>query len=107
MSTRRGGHPAPLEFASVKDFLSLRQLPGRSSSWQAAALLGFEPQHIPVLVKARLLRTAGHAPPNAPKYFCTQYLLSLANDERWITRASDALVAHWATRNSQKKGQKP
>ena len=106
MSARRRQYPVPLEYATVKEFLSVLHLPGRSSAWQTAALLGMEVQHIPVLVKARLLRPLGNPPPNAPKYFLTARVLQLANDENWMSRASDALVAHWAKRNSKKKQKK-
>jgi hypothetical protein len=102
MSTRRGQLPTPLNYASVVQFLDLRWLPGRVCSWQAAAILGFEVQHIPVLITARLLKALGNPPPNAPKYFHTKTLLRLAEDERWMDRASDALVKHWANRNTRK-----
>ena len=102
MSAQRGQLPASLDFASVKDFLNVAHLPGRSCAWQGAAILGIEPQHMPILVAKRLLKPLGNPPPNAPKYFSTKYLLRLADDERWLERASDALVEHWATRNAKK-----
>lgn len=102
MSTRRGQLPTPLDYSSVAQFLNLRYLPGRVCSWQAAALLGFEVQHIPVLIVARLLKPLGNPPPNAPKYFHTKTLLRHSDDSRWMDRASDALVRHWAGRNARK-----
>jgi hypothetical protein len=57
---------------------------------------------MPILVTKRLLKPLGNPPPNAPKYFSTKYLCRLAEDERWLERASDALVAHWAARNAKK-----
>ncbi len=103
MSADRGSSPTPLEFASVREFLSLRYLPGRLCDWQTAAILGFETHHIPILVAERHLKTSGNPPHNAPKYFSRDYVLRLAADERWLARASDALVAHWAKRNARKK----
>ena len=101
MSTRRGQLPSPLDFRNVAQFLDLRSLPGRVSSWQAAAMLGFEVQHIPILIFSNLLHPLGAPPYNAPKYFHTKTLQRLAEDERWMARASDALVKHWANRNSR------
>lgn len=95
-----GGSVAYLPLAV---FLCLVHLPGRLCAWMVAALLGMEEQHIPVLVKARLLKPLGNPPPNSSKYFSREYILALAGDEKWLAKASDALVAHWAKRNSRKK----
>jgi hypothetical protein len=84
-------------------FLCLVHLPGRLCTWMVAALLGLEEQHIPILVKARLLKPLGNPPPNSSKYFARDYILALGRDEKWLAKASDALVAHWATRNSKKE----
>jgi hypothetical protein len=92
-------------YLSILEFLTLRYLPGRFCAWQTAAALGMEPQHIPVLVAARLLKPLGSPPRTAPKFFARDYVLQLAADEKWLARASDALVAHWAKRNGSK--QKP
>lgn len=102
MSGIRGKTPAPLDYATVREFLSVHHLPARFSGWQTAAVGGFEPQHLPILISARLLKPLGNPPPNAPKYFARDYVLRLFADERWLARASDALVAHWANRNAKK-----
>jgi hypothetical protein len=81
--------------------LACPRLPGRIEASAAAALLGFQPSHIPVLVASRLLRPLGSPPSNAPKYFAREYILELSNNQRWLARASDALVEHWASRNNR------
>ena len=83
-------------------FLCLVHLPGRLCAWQAAALLGMEEQHIPILIKARLLKPLGNPPANSAKFFARDYILALGCDDKWLTKASDALVAHWARRNAKK-----
>ena len=88
-------------YLSVREFLSLVHLPGRFTSWQTAATVGCEEHHIPILIAARLIKPLGSPPKNAPKYFGRDYVLGLAADERWLTRMSDALVAHWAHRNKK------
>jgi len=98
-SAAPGGSVAHL---SVAVFLSLTHLPGRLAAWMVAALLGMEEQHIPILVKARLLKPLGNPPPNAAKYFSRDYIRALTADEKWLARASDALVDHWARRNHNK-----
>jgi hypothetical protein len=72
-------------------------------AWMAAALLGMEEHHIPILVKARLLKPLGNPPHNAPKYFARDYIFALAADEKWLAKASDTLVDHWARRNGNKE----
>jgi hypothetical protein len=71
-------------------------------AWAVAAQLGLEPQHVPILVAVRLLKTLGNPPHNAPKYFARDYILTLAADEKWPSRASDTRVKHWANRNARK-----
>jgi len=104
--SNRNGNASPggsVAYLNVAAFLSLMHLPGRLMAWMAAALLGMEEHHIPVLVKARLLKPLGNPPHNAPKYFSRDYILALAADEKWLTKASDALVEHWARRNGNKR----
>lgn len=96
------GPGGSVAYLNVAVFLSLVHLPGRLMAWMAAALLGVEEEHIPILVKARLLKPLGNPPRTAPKYFARDYILNLASDEKWLTKASDALVSHWATRNSKR-----
>jgi hypothetical protein len=86
-------------YLSIKDFLDLHHLPARLCLWQAAVLLGMSEVHIPILVAAGLLKPLGDPPLNAPKYFARNYILRLSDDERWLGRASNAIVKHWASRN--------
>lgn len=90
-----------VSYLSVREFLSLRLFPARFCAWHSAAVLGCETHHIPILVKAKLLKPLGNPPRNAPKYFSRDYILRLASDERWLTKMSEALVEHWANRNSK------
>lgn len=87
----------------VVDFMNLPVFPGRLCVWQAAAVLGCEEHHIPILINAKLLKPLGNPPKNAPKYFARDYVLRLAADERWLARMADALVEHWAKRNAKIK----
>jgi len=102
---RQGGNrpPRSVAYLSVLEFLCLRWLPARLTAWMVAALLGFEDHHIAILVAAGLLDPLGDPPKTAPKYFGRDYILGLAADERWLARASDALVAHWAKGNAVRK----
>jgi hypothetical protein len=51
------------------------------------------------------LKPLGNLPRNAPKYFALNDILALARDQKWLNKASDALVARWATQNSKKEAQ--
>ena len=81
------------------EFLTLPQKPARLAGWETATLLGVEDNHVTILVSRKLLRPLGHPPANGPKFFARDYVLALAADEKWLARASDALVEHWANRN--------
>jgi len=54
-----------------KEILNLVSLPGRLNAAEAAWRLGFEPDHIPILVTAGQLKPLGNPPPGAVKFFLT------------------------------------
>ncbi len=85
-----------------REFLELRHLPARLDSHQAAWLLGFEPEHIPILTKSGLLRPLGRPAQNGPKYFSSATIQELARDPKWLGKASDTLVGYWQARNEGK-----
>lgn len=91
---------------SVREFLQVRHLPGRYCAWQFAAFAGCETHHVPIIIAARLIKPLGNPPVNAPKFFSREEVLRLTSDERWLAKMSDALVSHWAKRNSKKKAKK-
>lgn len=86
-----------------KEFLSVfRTPPARVVAEEAAWLLGFAPHDIPVLVSAGLLKPLGHPSRSSTKYFATVTLLKLRDDLNWLSRASDAIVRYWQTKNARK-----
>lgn len=86
-----------------KEFLSVIQLPARVGVEEAAWLLGFAPHDIPVLVSAGLLKPLGHPPASGTKFFATATLQKLRDDDKWLSRASDAIVRHWQKKNARQK----
>jgi hypothetical protein len=80
----------------------MSQLPARVMAEEAAWLLGFATHDIPVLVCAGLLKPLGHPPASGTKFFATAALLKLRDDEKWLARASDAIVRHWQSQNNRK-----
>jgi hypothetical protein len=86
-----------------KDFLSVRTQPARVGVEEAAWYLGFAPHDIPVLVSAGLLKPLGNPPSSGTKFFATATLQKLRDDLKWLSRASDAIVRHWQTKNARKK----
>lgn len=72
-----------------KDFLNLRCPPGRITVDEAAYMLGCEPDHIFILLSAKLLKPLGDPPPGAMKYFMWTDIEEKKNDKRWMTRASE------------------
>ena len=78
-------------------------MPARVMADEAAWILGFSPHDIPVLVSAGLLKPLGHPPASGTKFFATATLLKLRDDLNWLSRASDAIVKHWQTKNARKQ----
>jgi hypothetical protein len=90
--------------AQQTEFLSWKIAPARLNATQASWFLGFAPHEIPILVAAGLLKPLGHPARNATKFFATQALEQLREDEKWLARASDAICQYWRERNARNRG---
>jgi len=74
-----------------KEFLNLLSPPGRINATETAWKLGFEPDHIPILVSAGLLKPLGHPPPGAMKFFLTAGIEQKKSDAKWMTKACEII----------------
>src|SRR5437879_10625541 len=86
-----------------KEILSLPVLPGRLTPAEAAWRLGFEPDHITVLVSLGLLKPLGHPAASTIKYFASIEIEALRNDPKWLAKATDALRHKWKLKNEAAK----
>ena len=86
-----------------KEILSLPVLPGRITPAETAHRLGFEPEHIPVLISLGLLKPLGHPAASTVKYFASVEIEVLRNDPKWLAKASDALRHKWKLKNDAAK----
>jgi len=84
------------------EFMSWRITPARLNATQAAWYLGFEVHEITMLVGEGLLKPLGHPARNAAKFFATETLDQLRRDEKWLTRATDAIADYWRQHNARK-----
>lgn len=84
-----------------KEILALPCLPGRLTPAETAWRLGFEPDHISILVKLGLLKPLGRPPASAVKYFASIEIEALRNDPKWLAKASDALREKWKAKNER------
>lgn len=91
----------------VTSFLNLQNPPGRLTKEQAAWKLGFTPDEVTVLIAKNLLKPLGHPAHNGQKYFLTSTLEDLRRDEKWYSKASDAIVDYWRYKNSRKGMDEP
>ena len=82
-----------------KEILSLSALPGRLTPSEAAWRLGFEPDHMPILVNLGLLKPLGRPTANTVKYFASAEIEVLRNDPKWLAKATDALRHKWKLKN--------
>jgi hypothetical protein len=86
----------------VERFLNLKTPPGRLTKEQAAWYLGFSPDEIPILMAKGLLKPLGHPAANGQKFFLAAALEELRRDEKWFSKACDAIVEYWRYKNSRK-----
>ena len=86
----------------VERFLNLKNPPGRLTKEQAAWFLGFSPDEISILMAKGLLKPLGHPAHNGQKYFLAATLEDMRRDEKWYSKASDAIVEYWRYKNSRK-----
>src|SRR5688572_29705623 len=82
-----------------KEILSLPALPGRLTPAETAWRLGFEPDHIAILVSLGLLKPLGHPSASTVKYFSSLEIEALRNDPKWLAKATDALRHKWKLKN--------
>lgn len=83
-------------------FLNLRLLPARLDVEQTAALLGHHPDHIAILVRAKMLKPLGEPAANAAKMFARCEVLEKANDRDWLDKASRQVSRYWRGHNSHR-----
>ena len=74
-----------------KEILNLISLPGRMNAAEAAWRLGFEPDHIPILVSAGQLKPLGNPPSGAVKFFLTVEIEQKKGDARWMNKATELI----------------
>jgi len=86
----------------IERFLNLKSPPGRLTREQAAWFLGFTPEEITILIAKGLLKPLGHPAHNGQKHFLTATLEDLRRNEKWYSRACDAIVEYWRHKNSRK-----
>lgn len=77
--------------------------PARVPKEDAAKILGFADHDIPILIKNDLLRPLGKPAQNGPKWFATCVLETLANDPKWLDKATKAVNTHWERKNRRRK----
>ncbi len=84
--------------------LNCRRLPGRIDTGTTAALLGCSEHDIAPLLVARMLKPLGEPVANAPKYFSSANIETLAADPEWLAKMTRALRKYWREKNERKGG---
>ncbi len=84
-----------------REFLNLLSAPGRLTATETAWKLGFEPDYIPILVGAGLLRPLGHPPAGAVKFFMTAEIEQKKADFKWMSRACEVIRLKWREKNER------
>jgi len=86
----------------LKAILNLNRPPARLNTAQTAAYLGFKPHDIPVLAARGFLKPLGKPMSNSDKYYARSKILERADEEEWLSLATEALSQHWEDKNARK-----
>jgi len=79
------------------------EFPARLNVDETAKVLGFAPHDVPVLVAARLLSPLGNPAQNAPKYFARILVFELADDLKWLDKATKTIGKYWLNKRARKR----
>jgi hypothetical protein len=89
--------------ASPEDgILNVYRMPARLEARLTAAILGFQEHDIPVLVSVGLLNPLGEPTQNATKYFAGCEIEALAQNPKWLCKATQVVYDHWRKKNKIK-----
>jgi hypothetical protein len=86
----------------AQQVLQTLRLPARLTAEQAGALLGFHPDSIAFLAKAGLMNALGQTE-DVQLMFAAVHIRQLYADEKWLTRATNAVRLHHKQKNSAQK----
>src|SRR5690242_6814539 len=86
-----------------RNFLSLPRYPAMISLIEACWLLGLAEHQGKILVARGMLLPAGKLRRRKGRPFVSAYILELAADREVLSKAKDALSAHWEQTASRRK----
>ena len=89
--------------SSRTQFLHLRHLPARLTPEETAWLLNIQPNNIPWLIEARLLKPLGRPSRNSIKYFALVTVQACGADVKWLSNATEVIQQRWREKNLEKK----
>ena len=75
---------------------------GRLDPSQVAEVLGFSSDDIPILVRNGLLEPLGKPASNCSKYFARIEVVQLADDTKWLAKATNAIYQHWSGKSARR-----
>jgi hypothetical protein len=86
----------------IPDVLLIPRMPLRVDNPQTRRLLNFRDKDaVGVLVANRMLRPLGSPPKGAPLWFATSTILALANDVKWLDKATRIVREHVKAKNDR------
>jgi hypothetical protein len=86
-----------------RELLNLRTMPARLSVEQAATVLGCRSHDIPILTARGFLHPLGRPLANCTRWYAYRAVRRLADDEKRLSRACEALQSHWQHKNHRRE----
>jgi hypothetical protein len=90
-----------------RSFLSLPRFPALISLLEACWLLGLVEHQGRILVERGLLVPAGKRRRRKGRMFVSAFILEMAADREWLTKAKDTLSVHWEQKARARKRARP
>lgn len=86
----------------MRTLLSLPMLPGRLTVEMAAAVLGFCPDAIYILIRQRKLKPLGRPRNGSQKFFAAEEIRKRREDIKWLSEATDAVSDFYVKKNGER-----
>jgi len=86
-----------------REFLNLRTKPGASGFLESSHVTGLHVDGLIYLEKDGHFKAMANPPPGAQRYFLTSYVMKIAQDEKWMTKAVKLIRENSRRRNQAGK----
>ena len=89
-----------------EEIMMAGRLPGRLDSQQCSKLLGCSEDDLAILNRVGLLKPLGRPSLWSQKWYSSAEILALANNRKWLDKATAAVNGKWRAKNKAAKAKR-